>query len=140
MPKPETVIFDPFCGSGVTLLQSKISGHESVGFDINPMALLVARAKTKAYEKEKLFKETKDLKGFLSRNTTPLFNDGHVDIPEIKNRDYWYSEEVTNDLGRIRWVLKNRPYEYKDFFMAIFAFVCRNQSWDKERRVQAVQD
>lgn len=119
--KKGDVIFDPFCGSGVTLLQSKINGHESVGFDINPMALLIARAKTRTYQKRKLLEESKDLE-------ESLFNDGRIDIPEIKNRDYWYSKEVLNDLGRIRWVLRNKPYEYKDFFMTVFAFICRNQS------------
>ena len=126
--KEEDVIFDPFCGSGVTLLQSKINGYESVGFDINPLALLIARAKTQTYQKGKLLEEFKDLKESLCRNTSLLFDEGQIDIPQIKNMDYWYSKEVINDLGKIRWVLKNRSYEYRDFFIAIFAFVCRNQS------------
>ena len=129
--KKGDVVFDPFCGSGVTLLQSKINGHESVGFDINPMALLIARAKTQTYGREKLSKEFRDLKESLCRNTGPLFDNGQIDIPQITNMDYWYSKEVLNDLGRIRWVLKNRSYEYRDFFLTIFAFVCRNQSLTK---------
>ena len=40
--KKNDVIFDPFCGSGVTLLQSSINNHKSIGFDINPLALLIA--------------------------------------------------------------------------------------------------
>ncbi len=126
--KKGDVIFDPFCGSGVTLLQSKINGYESVGFDINPLALLIARAKTQTYQKRKLLKEFKDLKKSLCRNTSLLFDERQIDIPQIKNMDYWYSKEVANDLGKIRWVLKNRFYEYRDFFMANFAFICRNQS------------
>ncbi len=123
------VIFDPFCGSGVTLLQSKLNGYESVGFDINPIALLIARAKTRTYGKEKLREESKSLSESLHKSATPLFTtDCQVDIPEIKNRDYWYSNDVVNDLGKIRWALKNQPYEYSDFFLTIFAFVCRNQS------------
>ena len=127
--KEGDVIFDPFCGSGVTLLQSKINGHESVGFDINPMAILIARAKIQTYQKRKLLEEFKDLKESLYGNTGSLFDKGQTDIPQITNKDYWYSKEVLTDLGRIRWVLKNRPYyKYRDFFMANFAFICRNQS------------
>ena len=122
------VIFDPFCGSGVTLLQSMIEGHESIGFDINPLALLIARAKTRTYRERKLLEEFEDLKESVYENSTPLFNGDRTNIPRIKNRDYWYSESVVNDLGKIRYVLKNKSYEYKDFFMANFAFVCRNQS------------
>ena len=40
------LIFDPFCGSGVTLLESAVRGHDSIGFDINPLALLIAKTKT----------------------------------------------------------------------------------------------
>ena len=126
--KKGDVIFDPFCGSGVTLLQSKINGYESIGFDINPMALLIARAKTQIYQKRKLFEEFKDLKESLYKNTTFLLDSSGIDIPQIKNIDYWYSKEVISDLGKIRWVLKKKSYEYKDFFMASFAFICRNQS------------
>ena len=129
--KKGDIILDPFCGSGVTLLESKINGYESVGFDINPMALLIARAKTQVYQKKKLLKEFKDLKKSLYDNVGSLFDYGQTDIPKITNMDYWYSKEVINDLGKIRWVLKNGSYEYKDFFLTIFAFVCRNQSLTK---------
>ena len=127
--KKEDVVFDPFCGSGVTLLQSGINGHESIGFDINPLALLIARAKIQTYREEKLLREFEDLKKTVYQNASPLFNDDDkIDVPKIKNRDYWYSKSVIDDLGRIRFVLKNNPYEYKDFFMANFAFICRDQS------------
>ena len=119
------VIFDPFCGSGVTLLQAKIKGYESIGFDINPVALLIARAKTQTYQQDKLLAEIQDLTRFLCDETFS------TDIPDIKKIDYWYADDVANDLGRIRWLLKNRTYEYKDFFMAIFASICRNQSWTR---------
>ena len=125
----EDVIFDPFCGSGVTLLQSGINGHESIGFDINPLALLIARAKIQTYREEKLLREFEDLKKTVYQNASPLFDDDDkIDVPKIKNRDYWYSKSVIDDLGIIRFVLKNNPYKCKDFFMANFAFICRDQS------------
>ena len=125
------MVFDPFCGSGVTLLQAAINGYESIGFDINPMALLIARAKTSTYQKEKLLEEFNDLKNSVHRNTLPLFGDNHRDIPPIKNRDHWYSKSVVDDLGSIRYVLKNKPYAYQDFFLANFALICRNQSFTR---------
>lgn len=126
--KKDDVIFDPFCGSGVTLLQSGVKGHESVGFDINPLALLIARTKTEIYRKKPLLKEFEDLKETVSKNAVSLFNRGKTDIPKIKNMGYWYSESVANDLGGIRYALKNKSYKYKNFFMTNFAFICRNQS------------
>ena len=128
---PKDVIFDPFCGSGVTLLQSQIKGFESIGFDINPMALLIARVKTGTYQKTQLLKESEDLKEFLHTKTHDLLDREAMDIPQITNRDYWYSQSVLHDLGKIRWALKHRSYEYRDFFLTVFAFVCRNQSLTK---------
>lgn len=115
------VVFDPFCGSGVTLLQSSVKGHKSIGFDINPLALLIAKVKTQQYTIRDLKKEFSDLKN-------KIINNRKVDIPDVKNIDYWYIKDVVRDLGRIRYVLKNSNYKYKDFFVTTFAFVCRNQS------------
>lgn len=120
----DDVIFDPFCGSGVTLLQAGINNHEAFGFDINPLALLIAKVKTTKYNIDDLKKDFEKLKNDLEKNKK-------LDIPEINNIDYWYSEEVKNDLGNIRYVLKNNEYKYKDFFIVCFAFICRNQSYTR---------
>lgn len=120
----DDVIFDPFCGSGVTLLQAGINNHEAFGFDINPLALLIAKVKTTKYKIDDLKTDFEKLKKDLEKNKK-------LDIPEINNIDYWYSGEVKNDLGNIRYVLKNNEYKYKDFFIICFAFVCRNQSYTR---------
>ncbi|MEO8549146.1 MAG: hypothetical protein ABI678_04215 [Kofleriaceae bacterium] len=39
-------IVDPFCGSGTTLIEARANGLTAVGSDLNPLAVLVARAKT----------------------------------------------------------------------------------------------
>ena len=36
------------------------------------------------------------------------------------------------DLGRIRYVLRRKPYQYKDFFTTNFAFICRDQSYTRK--------
>src|SRR5260370_14238434 len=41
-------IFDPFCGSGTTLIESTIHGIEAVGVDINPLAIFISNAKISA--------------------------------------------------------------------------------------------
>ncbi len=44
--EPPAVILDPFCGTGTTLLESKIAGFRSIGVDANPVCVMVSRAKT----------------------------------------------------------------------------------------------
>lgn len=119
--KKNDVIFDPFCGSGVTLLQSSINNHKSIGFDINPLALLIAKVKIENYNIEKLEQEFFDFKkSVLAAHT--------VDVPLINNIEYWYAKNVIDDLGKIRVVLREKKYKYHNFFAVCFAFVCRNQS------------
>jgi len=117
----DDVVFDPFCGSGVTLLQSSINGYKSIGCDINSLALLIAKTKTQKYCIKILKEEFLDLKD-------KIINNKKTDIPEIKNKEYWYKDDVVKDLGRIRYILKTSDYKYKNFFTTTFAYICRNQS------------
>ena len=42
---PGDKVLDPFCGSGTTLLECKHSGVSATGFDLNPLAIQIAKAK-----------------------------------------------------------------------------------------------
>jgi len=44
--KKGSIILDPFCGSGTTLIESKLLGFNSIGIDINPIACLNTKVKT----------------------------------------------------------------------------------------------
>ena len=39
-------ILDPFCGSGTVLVEARAAGMRAIGVDLNPLAVLIARAKT----------------------------------------------------------------------------------------------
>ncbi len=42
---PNDTVLDPFLGSGVTCIESIISGKRFVGYDINPLAVLITKVK-----------------------------------------------------------------------------------------------
>lgn len=141
--QPGDVVLDPFCGSGVTLLESGVRGYESVGFDINPVALLIAKVKTLNYDIELLQQDFQKLK-------KDILDSQVIDVPEIHNIHYWYSREVIENFGRIRHALKNNHYRYSDFFIVCFAYVCRKQSFTRngefkryrmqKEKIQSFQD
>jgi len=52
----KALIFDPFTGSGTTLLVAKQLGIRSLGFEINPFSAFMARIKTRDYNSEDIKK------------------------------------------------------------------------------------
>ena len=72
----KSTVLDPFCGSGVTLVQAGLRGNKSIGFDINPLALLVAETKTQNIDNEKIQEEFNVFQELLEKEKNP-------DIPEI---------------------------------------------------------
>lgn len=49
-----SVILDPFCGVGTTLLACKQKEIRSIGFDVSPFFVFTSRVKTRDYDLEKL--------------------------------------------------------------------------------------
>ena len=41
--KKEDIILDPFCGSGVTIIEALRSGRKAIGIDLDPMAIFITR-------------------------------------------------------------------------------------------------
>lgn len=39
-------VLDPFCGSGTVLVEAMLAGRDAIGTDLNPLAVMLARAKT----------------------------------------------------------------------------------------------
>lgn len=46
---PAKTILDPFCGSGTTLVEGGLLGARAIGVDINPIAVLLSRAKCSVF-------------------------------------------------------------------------------------------
>jgi tRNA G10 N-methylase Trm11 len=43
-------LLDPFCGSGTTLVEGRLAGLNTVGYDVNPTARLMTKAKCQNYD------------------------------------------------------------------------------------------
>lgn len=49
LPERGTVL-DPFCGSGTVLVEARLRGHRAIGFDLNPIAILLSTLKTHSFD------------------------------------------------------------------------------------------
>lgn len=45
-------VLDPFMGSGVSAVEASVSDRNYVGFDINPLAILIAKVRTTPIKKK----------------------------------------------------------------------------------------
>ena len=97
-----SVILDPFCGAGTSLLAARELGYPSIGFDVNPISILVSRVKTAIY--------TEELKKAIATQVN-LLADANVSMPvdskpELKIIDKVYDANVLKALLIFRFAIK----------------------------------
>lgn len=133
---PGQTVFDPFAGSGTTLVQANELGIHSIGCDISAFNVLLAKAKTATYSLERLHYEVLDalkmaqiqMKGDLSR--LPLF--AHLESPQGKQIEasgylqQWYAPQALDQLLAYRDRIENGDYQYKDLLRVILSRSARS--------------
>jgi len=119
-----TVFFDPYVGSGTTLVEAQYYGAKTaVGIDLNPLAVLISKTKTQNYDIEKLNFTISQFNDYLSQS------DIEVSIPEFSIRDSWFNQQTIKDLAIIRnFVFKIEDQNIQDFFRVAFSEVVRSSS------------
>ena len=93
-PRKDSLVFDPFCGCGTTLVEAQFAGYKSVGVDLNPIACLVSRIKTMPLPG-----------GFLEaarRCTIAARQMGTLPLPQIPNLLHWFRNDVSQSLATLR--------------------------------------
>jgi DNA modification methylase len=118
-------VLDPFMGSGTTLLESYVSGRDSYGIDIHPLARLIAKVKTTPIDPDSLSPLAERLLSDVEADK----GDNSSWIPEIPNRDHWFRENVLGELATIKkhvWAL--RDGDSKDFFKICLSSIIRKVS------------
>ena len=91
----ETVL-DPMCGSGTTLVEAIASGRRAVGNDINPISVMVTKAKTTQLSGGAIA-ELLALAGHVEADNLMA-----VEPPSFPNRQHWFTEPVSQALAAIR--------------------------------------
>ena len=95
-PADGTAVLDPFCGSGTTLVEALTQGCPAVGIDINPIATLITRVKTRppARRISPLACEVVEAAAKLK-----------PPIPPIPRVDHWFEQPIQHALASLVAVL-----------------------------------
>jgi|SRR5581483_10191164 len=123
-------ILDPMVGSGTTIVEARLMGRNAIGYDIDPLAQLIAQVKSRiirddyienAYELIK-GKAERDLIALRSQTVTSALRQ-RATPPEFPNRDYWFSQEVLEALAILSYHISNIsiPESVRDFFWVAFS-------------------
>lgn len=120
------VVFDPFSGSGTTLLEANIHGFDAYGTEIDDIAKLITKVKTTPLTSEQILHledHYLNLANILNQSDLPSFR------PEIINIEHWFSTDTIDKLGKIKMYIDTiADIDIKDFFKLCMASIIKKVS------------
>lgn len=123
-----TCVFDPYCGSGTSLVEGAARGIFTIGTDLNPLARLIATAKT-------TIPEVRDVEchfGALEKAVCAFSPDPEFTpptLPGIRDLHFWFKPEVSEKLAFLKAFIKAIELpETNLFFKAAFSETVRECS------------
>ena len=104
------VVLDPMAGSGTVLRHAGDMGHTAIGFDVDPLAVLISRVWTTPVCDDRIESVYRDvLSAALSCDPADTrlswIEDDNETQPFI---DYWFGKEQEGELKCISWALDDR--------------------------------
>lgn len=112
-------LLDPFAGSGTILVEGMLRGLNVVGIDVNPLAILLCKAKTTILSPAMLQEKT-------TRLFTWIATHDRIPLHQFNGINKWFTDRAISDLSRIRaGIIAEELVEYRRFFWASFCEVVR---------------
>lgn len=147
LTEEEDTVLDPFNGSGTTTLVGAVNGRESYGFDLNPLACMIAKAKTRDYNIDKLETHFEYFKNDIHSDLEKVkqnvkfdewdagektVNNVPIKVPDFPDKYDWFVPEVLNQIGYLNYRISKIDKEniklfYKVNMSGILKNICRSQ-------------
>ncbi len=104
-------ILDPFSGVGTIPFEAALSGKKSYGFDINPSAVAISKAKVNKPDVKRVMSTIVKLDNFIKENKNQV--NTKVWLPSFNKalKDYYHPETLKEILCAREWLLKHRPWD-----------------------------
>jgi site-specific DNA-methyltransferase (cytosine-N4-specific) len=91
-PGDDSLVLDPFCGSGTTLVESAAKGISAYGIELSPLAALISKVKTTPLQVSL---------GSLAREVEAIAKQCSATIPSIPRLDHWFARAVQMNLAKL---------------------------------------
>lgn len=120
------LVFDPFAGSGTTLLEAQIQNMDAYGTEIDEIAKKIIYAKTQNYDINDLKAIENDFKFIMDS----YYSENKIFMPDINNLNHWFSIENSNALGKLKIVIDMLlNTKSKLFFEIVFLSIIKDVSF-----------
>ena len=127
--KSANLLFDPYCGTGTSLVEANVRNINAVGTDLNPLARLIAKAKTTPINIQTLDLYLKDFNDWIFSLRFGIKKNNLIVIPKFDNIDYWFTKDVQIKLAVLKHYIDHIDNEsIKDFFFVAFSETVRESS------------
>lgn len=139
--KKSEILFDPFCGTGTSLVEANLKGINAIGTDLNPLARLIAKAKTTKLDIQVLDLFLHDFFNYFFSINFQIERIHSVLIPKVKNIDFWFSKDVQQKLAMLLNYINNiNDIDIRNFFEVAFSETVRESSLVKQGEFKLVRN
>lgn len=121
------LVYDPFAGSGTTLVEANALGIDSIGTDISAFNVLLSKVKTDDYDIPKLEKETYEILNRLNTYKSRFSNDEKVNKVFSTKNEYiqkWFAPNTQKELLCYLRLIKD--YTYQDLLKIVLSRSARS--------------
>lgn len=132
---PGERVLDPMMGSGTTLVEALAAGRQAVGFDIDPLAMLISSVKTRSIDAVRALEKGQEI---ASKANELLAGDPAVLRKELEAAfdnetsefiNYWFSHETQLELTALRLgIQKVKDSQLRDFLQLCFSAIIITKS------------
>jgi DNA modification methylase len=128
--KPGEIVLDPMAGSGTTLVEARLMGRHAVGYDIDPLARMIAQVKSRQVHDCQIDgtfevitrRVQEDIQALKQRLVIPALRQ-RATPPDFVNVDYWFEPSVASALALLTYHISRvpMPAHVRNFFWVAFS-------------------
>ena len=130
---PGETVLDPMVGSGVTVVEARLLNRNAFGVDLDPLARLISRVRTRKYDSETIFETGQrvlnDAKKLIQITALPQAMLEKFDVETKAFINYWFTPTIQIELAALILAIQEEQEEYsREFLQLVFSSIIVTKS------------